>query len=51
MSLLTKSVFHDSANGRLVGYKRVNFVSYCLSLVSKRHAKATLQSDVRFYSM
>lgn len=49
-SLLTKSVFHDSANGGSGGYKRVNFVSYCHSLVPKRYAKATLQIDVRFHS-
>ena len=51
MSLLTKSVFHDSANVRLVGYKHVSFVSYWHNLVPKTYAKATLQNDVRFHSM
>jgi len=35
VSLLSKSVFHDSANGWLVGNKRISFVSYCHSLVPK----------------
>ena len=50
--LLINFVFHYSTNGRLVGYKRVSFVSYSfVALCPKDDPKAMLQSDIRFQSM